>query len=103
MKTRISIDVKDEMSVVELKNADGHTFTFNPNTRQGEELSDFIHTCKGHAISDIDDHNKKKIVKTLQDLKNICKRYEDERQGLYEWELPLFNDVTDIINYLKKT
>jgi hypothetical protein len=101
MKTRISIDVNDQMSVVELKNANGHTFTFNPNTRQGEELQEFIATCKNHTISEIDEYWKKKIISTLQDLAKIAKRYEKERQGLYEWELPLLNDVRDIISNLE--
>jgi hypothetical protein len=101
MKTRISIDVNDQMSVVELKNADGHTFTFNPNTRQGEELHDFITTCKNHTISEIEEYQKKKIIRTLNDLTKIAKRYEKERQGLYEWELPLLNDVRDLLKYLE--
>ena len=96
----ITIEVKTEQTLVTLKNEQGHTFEFNPNTKIGEELFDFILTSESEKNVLLSDYNRNKIITTLKDLKKIALRYEKERQGLYEWELPLFNDVKDIIKNL---
>ena len=45
-KKIITIEVDSKVTTIELKNDDGQTFSFNPNSRIGEELEDFIQTCK---------------------------------------------------------
>jgi len=42
MKTKITLEVDSQQTIVVLKNSQGHTFEFNPNTKYGEELFDFI-------------------------------------------------------------
>lgn len=103
MKTKITLEVDSQQTTVVLKNSEGHTFEFNPNTKIGEELFDFIVTSEKDSNFFLSEHNKKKIIRTLEDLKKIASRYEKERQGLYEWELPLFNDVKDLLNLLSTT
>lgn len=103
MKGKIILEVDSQQTLVILKNSEGHTFEFNPNTKIGEELFDFLVTSEKDNYHLLTEHNKGKIIRTLKDLKKIALRYEKERQGLYEWELPLFNDVEDLVKLLSKT
>lgn len=103
MKNKITIEIDDQQTLVVLKNSEGHSFEFNPNTKFGEELSDFLLLSNEQNNSLLLEQNKKKIISTLQDLKKVALRYEKERQGLFEWELPLLNDVDVLVTLLSKT
>lgn len=102
MKNKITLEVDSQQTLVILKNSQGHTFEFNPNTKFGEELFDFLVTSEKDNDYFLSEHNKEKIIRTLEDLKKIALRYEKERQGLYLWELPLLDDVDKIVKNFKK-
>lgn len=42
MKSKITLEFDSQQTLVILKNSEGHTFEFNPNTKFGEELFDFL-------------------------------------------------------------
>ena len=102
MKTKITLEVDSQQTTVVLKNSQGHTFEFNPNTKYGKELFDFLVTSERDNDYFLYEDNKKKLIRTLEDLKKIASRYEKERQGLYSWELPLLDDVDKIVKKLEK-
>ena len=102
MKTKITLEVDSQQTTVVLKNSQGHTFEFNPNTKYGEELFDFLVTSERDNDYFLYEDNNKKLIRTLEDLKEIASRYEKERQGLYSWELPLLDDVDKIVKKLEK-
>ena len=66
MKTKITLEVDSQQTLVILKNSEGHTFEFNPNTKIGEELFDFIVTSEKDSNFFLSEHNKKKIIRTLE-------------------------------------
>jgi hypothetical protein len=102
MKNKITLEVDSQQTLVILKNSEGHTFEFNPNTKFGEELFDFLILSEKYDNPLLLEQNKKKIISTLKDMKKVASRYEKERQGLFQWELPLLDDVDKIVKMLEK-
>lgn len=50
MKSKITLEIDSQQTLVILKNSEGHTFYFNPNTKLGEELFDFLTLSEGRDI-----------------------------------------------------
>lgn len=66
MKSKIILEVDSQQTLVILKNSEGHTFEFNPNTKFGEELFDFLLTSEKDNDYFLTEHHKKKIIRTLE-------------------------------------